>query len=250
MLPPARKKVPLHQTSHPLPVGSLLSATSPSTHHTHPAAAAPVPREKRHTALNSLHPSLKQTLTPPRWMNRSLTSARSLRPALLPGRTGYAPQLVEGGQKDTKEDNTHTQKKGGGGGGWGEGGELSRARSVDGWCATTRGGKQSGGKHSLCHGRIKGCPCRRMLQFGRQHQQQQQHLREREGGREGGGREGEADDVKRFKSFRSPLHDMWPPTQCIIHPACFLVLLLHLPGWAAALFHFHWPKDCYPNSFI
>lgn len=45
---------------------------------------------------------------------------------------------------------------------------------------------------------------------GQQHQQQ--HLRaarcRREEEKEGGGREGEADDVKRFKSFRSPLHDM------------------------------------------
>ena len=41
-------------------------------------------------------------------------------------------------------------------------------------------------------------------------------------GREAEEREGEADDVKSFKSFRSPLHDMWPPTRCIIHPVCFL----------------------------
>lgn len=55
------------------------------------------------------------------------------------------------------------------------------------------------------------------------HQHQQQHLRAARciSGRQSG-REGEADDVKSFKSFRSPLHDMWPSTLCIIHPVYFL----------------------------
>lgn len=51
------------------------------------------------------------------------------------------------------------------------------------------------------------------------------HQRETAGGGREGMREGEADDVKSFKSFRSPLHDMWPPTRCIIHPVCFLIAL-------------------------
>lgn len=69
-------------------------------------------------------------------------------------------------------------------------------------------------KHSLWHGRIKGCPGR-MLQSVTSISSSISGLRgasAREGGREGlrkqNVREGEADDVKSVQLFRSPLHDM------------------------------------------
>lgn len=60
-------------------------------------------------------------------------------------------------------------------------------------------------QHSLCHGRIRGCP-RRMLQSV---SSSSSSISERAGGgreeRRERGREGEAGDVKGFKLFRSPL---------------------------------------------
>lgn len=79
---------------------------------------------------------------------------------------------------------------------------------------------------------------------GQQHQQQ--HLRAARciSGRQSG-REGEADDVKSFKSFRSPLHDMWPPTLCIIHPVYFLTghHRSSPPPWLTLILPWH--KDYY-----
>lgn len=72
----------------------------------------------------------------------------------------------------------------------------------------TRGREEVVEKHSLWHDRIKGCPCR-MPQSVTSISSSISGLRgasAREG--RGGRWEGEADDVKSFKSLRSPLHDM------------------------------------------